>query len=132
MTERKSTNADSARCAHRFPDGSQCKARPLKGKDLCFWHDPESASDRVAAGRQGGSRGRLRTLSGDVPDIPASDAASIVKLLSTTINHTLKGEIDPRVANAVGYLAGVILRAREQSELEERISRVEDIVNDRR
>lgn len=128
MTNKHHATDQQRRCAHRFADGSRCKARPLQGKDLCFWHDPGRAGDRVTAGRQGGSRGRHRTLSVDVPDFPVSDAASIVKLLSTTIIHTLKGEIDPRVANAVGYLAGVILRAREQGELEDRVKQLEESV----
>ena len=31
-------------------------------------------------------------------------------LLATTINDVRRGRLDPRIANAVGYLAGVLLR----------------------
>jgi len=51
-----------------------------------------------------------------------------VKLLSRTVNQTLRGEIDPKVANAVGYLSGVILRAREQGEIEERLAKIEEVL----
>jgi hypothetical protein len=51
---------------------------------------------------------------------------SVVELLSRTVNQTLRGEIDPKVANAVGYLSSVILRAREQGTLEERLAKLEE------
>ena len=53
-------------------------------------------------------------------------ASSVVELLSRTVNQTLRGEIDTKVANAVGYLSSVILRAREQGELEERLTKLEE------
>jgi len=49
-----------------------------------------------------------------------------VELLSRTVNQTLRGEIDPKVANAVGYLSSVILRAKEQGEIEERVAKIEE------
>jgi hypothetical protein len=55
-----------------------------------------------------------------------SDASSVVESLSRTVNQTLRGEIDPKVANAEGYLSGVILRAREQGEIEERVAKIEE------
>jgi len=57
-----------------------------------------------------------------------SDASSIVELLSRTVNQTLRGEIDAKVANAVGYLSGVILRAREQGEIEEQLVKIEEVL----
>lgn len=62
------------------------------------------------------------------PDFRATSAESVVKLLSRTVNQTLRGEIDPKVANAVGYLSGVILRAREQGEIEERLAKIEEVL----
>ena len=36
-----------------------------------------------------------------------------------------KGQLDPRVSNAIGYLAGILLRALEQGPTEERLARLE-------
>ena len=45
--------------------------------------------------------------------------------LAESINAVRKGELDPRVANAVGYLAGIQLRALEQGPTEQRIAALE-------
>ena len=113
------------RCKARTASGARCKARPLVGKAYCFWHDPDKSEDRREAGRTGGQKGRCRTLPPNAPDFSIECAQDVAGLLTRTINQTLRGEIDPKVANAVGYLSGVILRDREQGEIEERIARIE-------
>jgi hypothetical protein len=45
--------------------------------------------------------------------------------LGDSINRLRRGELDPRVANAIGYLASVLLRAQEQGPLEERMAKLE-------
>jgi hypothetical protein len=113
-------------CRHKGPNGNRCKARPLRGGRYCFWHDPNKSQARKDAGRTGGLQGRRRTLPADIADFSVDSAASVVELLSRTVNQTLRGEVDPKVANAVGYLSGVILRAREQGDIEERIAKIEE------
>lgn len=115
-------------CHHKAQSGQRCKARPLRNGRYCFWHDPSKATARKEAGRTGGQRGRARTLPSETADFTVSDAASIVELLSRTVNQTLRGEIDPKVANAVGYLSGMILKAREQGEIDERVAKIEEIL----
>jgi hypothetical protein len=46
-------------------------------------------------------------------------------LLTDSINRLRRGQLDPRVANAMGYLTGVLLRALEQGAVEERLARIE-------
>lgn len=70
----------------------------------------------------------MRTLSADVPDVKVEDCGDVVRLVGATINQVRKGELDPRVANAVGYLANVLLKAVEQSDVEKRIAELEAIV----
>jgi hypothetical protein len=52
----------------------------------------------------------------------------VVRLILETINQVRKGAIDPRVANAVGYLANVVIKALEQDELEARIKKLEALL----
>jgi hypothetical protein len=47
------------------------------------------------------------------------NAADVTTLLATTINEVRQGKLDPKIANAVGYLAGVLLRALEIGDLAE-------------
>lgn len=49
----------------------------------------------------------------------------VVLLVAETINQVRRGQLHPKIANTVGYLASVQLRALEQGPVEERLSRLE-------
>lgn len=112
-------------CQFEKRDGSSCNAKPLRNSEFCYFHDPSNESDRISASVRGGKNGRLRALPADTPDFEVSSASDLAALLGKTISQVRRGEIDPRIANAVGYLSGVLLRAREQGELEERLNVLE-------
>jgi hypothetical protein len=69
-------------------------------------------------------------LPGDTPDHPLEKTTDISHFLADSINHLRRGQLDPRVANAVGYLTSVLLRALEQGPVEERLARIEAILED--
>jgi hypothetical protein len=48
--------------------------------------------------------------------------------LADSINQLRRGELDPRVANGVGYLASILLRALEQGPMEERLAHLESLL----
>ena len=73
----------------------------------------------------------MKTLDADAPDIKVEDCQAVVKLISETINQVRKGQLDPRVANAVGYLANVLIKAVEQGDLEDRVKELENILRAR-
>lgn len=118
-------------CRARKPDGVRCKAAALVGSDFCYFHDPEKAEERREAQAQGGRQGHLKALPPDTPDVRLDSCASAAGLLSETINQVRKGELDPRVANAVGYLANILLKAIEQSDVERRIEDLEALLKNR-
>jgi len=115
-------------CLAMKPDGSRCQAAALPGSDLCFFHDPARAEERRDAQALGGRQNRMKTLDASAPDIRVEDCEDVVMLISDTINQVRKGQIDPRVANAVGYLANVLIRAVEQGAMEKRLAELEAIV----
>jgi hypothetical protein len=61
------------------------------------------------------------------PDVPVENVDGVVQLLGQTINEVRKGQLDAKIANAVGYLASVLLRALESAEFEERLARLEEM-----
>jgi hypothetical protein len=61
----------------------------------------------------------------DTPDIALEDASDVSTLITDSINQLRRGQLDPRVANGVGYLASVLLRSLEQGVMEHRIARLE-------
>ena len=109
-------------------DGSRCQAATLPGTNFCFFHDPTKAKARREAQSLGGRQNRMKTLDPAAPDVNVEDCQDVVILISETINQVRKGQIDPRVANAVGYLANVLIRAVEQGEMEKRIAELEATV----
>jgi hypothetical protein len=119
---------DKTSCKARKTDGSKCQAVALPGSRYCFFHDPAKAEKRREAQSLGGRHNRIMTLDTDVPDVKIEDCQGTIPLLSETINQVRKGEIDPRIANTVGYLANVIIKAVEQSEMEKRLEKIEAIV----
>jgi hypothetical protein len=64
-------------------------------------------------------------LPADAPDNPLRSTQDVSSLLGESINHVRKGQLDPRIANAVGYLASILLGALQQGPLEERLARIE-------
>ena len=65
---------------------------------------------------------------GSAPDTKLQNADDAVKLLAETINQVRRGEVDPKVANAVGYLAGLLMKGLRESETERRLAALESAV----
>jgi hypothetical protein len=61
----------------------------------------------------------------DTPDHPLGNTTGVSAFLSDSINRLRRGQLDPRVANAMGYLTSVLLRSLEQGPIEERLAKIE-------
>jgi hypothetical protein len=118
------------KCHFRKKDGKICGADAQSEKEVCIFHDPARAADGRRARRAGGaSRSQTATvLPLETPDNPLRNTHEVVSLLSESINHLRRGQLDPRVANAVGYLSGILLKALEQGRTEERLSHLEAVL----
>ena len=115
------------KCKVRKKDGSRCTADAQIGKEVCVFHDPEQSA-KVRRARRAGGINRTRTagvLPADTPDSSLKNAFDVSKMIAESINQLRRGQLDPRIANAIGYLASVQLRSFEQGMLEERIAKVE-------
>ena len=118
-------------CTATARNGTACRAAALPGSRFCFFHSPKHATARRDAQSRGGLANRMATLPPGAPDVKVEDGAGVVKLLGQTINQVRRGEIDPRVANAVGYLSNIVLAATAQRDLETRIAELESLVKNR-
>ncbi len=116
------------RCTYRKDDGTRCRANAMRGSDYCFTHDPAKADERRAARQAGGRVGKAQVLPSGTPDVPLGSVADLLALLGETINQVRRGDLDPKVANTVGYLSGTLLRALEVGDLETRLAKLEAAV----
>jgi hypothetical protein len=106
-------------CEFTKPDGTRCKARPLSGSSRCYFHSEQTAKARTEARRKGG-RTRCKpaaVLGADAPDVRLDSVGDVLQLLGQTVSQLRRGELDPRVANATGYLLSIGLRAIEGDSL---------------
>ena len=104
------------RCQYISKIGARCQADPQTGKAHCFFHDPDQKSKQAAARRQGGeARSRQTepeiTLPPNLSAIPLQKASDVFELLSQTVNHFRRGQMDMRAAKTIAYLASLLLRA---------------------
>jgi predicted RNA-binding protein with EMAP domain len=116
-------------CQWVKPDGGKCQVRKIAGSSYCFFHDPEKTAEREAAQRAEALKYQVAVLPpSSAPDARLLDARDVVKLIAETINHVRRGEVDPKVANSVGYLAGRLIKALHESEIEKRLAALETAV----
>jgi hypothetical protein len=115
------------KCEFGRKDGTICGANAQLGKDVCVFHDPAKQADGRRARRAGGlTRSKpAQVLPAESPDVQLTSSKDVAVLLSESISQTLRGELDPRVANTIGFLSGVLLKALEQGVVEERLLKVE-------
>ncbi len=118
----------TAQCQHIKDSGTRCEANAITGSVYCFFHDPAKAKERAAARKAGGHKNKAVVLPAATPDVPLDKISDVVRLLGETINQVRRGELDPKFSNAIGYLTGILLKALEQGEIEERLSALETIV----
>jgi hypothetical protein len=50
----------------------------------------------------------------------------VAALLADSINQLRRGQLDPRIANSMACLGGVLLKALEQGPVEERLAKLEE------
>lgn len=124
--------ASKPSCTATTTTGRRCQAAALPDSAFCFFHDPTRATDRHDARVQGGRNGAMKTLADTDADVLVADSQDVIRLLSGTINQVRKGQLDPRVANAVGYLANVLLKAVDQGRVEDRLAALEAVVRAKR
>jgi hypothetical protein len=110
-------------CEHKKRDGNRCGARALTSQNRCAIHaQPGRAAE---LGSRGGRR-RATYRCADLRDFAApKTAADLRDLLAESIIEIRAGKLDPRIANALGYLGASYLRALEVSDLEARLDALE-------
>ena len=107
-------------CEHKKRDGKRCGARALTGQNRCAIHaHPGRAAE---LGSKGGRRRAMYSAT-DLREFAApKTAADLRDLLAESIIEIRSGRLDPKIANALGYLGASYLRAVEVSDVQERLN----------
>lgn len=118
------------RCAHVNASGKPCGGYAIHESTFCFAHDPTRTAERAEARRRGGRAGRLAFF--PECDLAIRSIDDVVRLVETPVNAVLTGHVDTRIANSIGVLANVALRAIQQGDLERRLEALESVLEPNR
>lgn len=110
-------------CQKKKQDGKRCGARALASKKYCALHaEPGRAA---ALGSKGGRRRTVYRPDGLKEFVAPRSAADLRDLLAESIIEIRAGKLDPKVANALGYLGTSLLRTLTVSDIERRLDALE-------
>ncbi len=113
------------KCIYIKPNGKQCEANAMADSQYCYIHNPDISQEEKTATQSKGGLNRSPKINQSLPPVKLEKTKDIMALLTETINQVRGGDLDCRVANSIGYLAGIAVKAYEISELEERLDRIE-------
>lgn len=112
-----------SKCIFEKSDKTRCKAEAIIGDVFCFWHSKNTKSKREIALSEGGQSPKRNY--GRDDEISISDTKDVLKLIEQTINDLRGNKTSTRIANAIGYLAGIALKTIEQGEIQKRLEVLE-------
>ena len=119
-------------CQHPMPDGSFCRAAPLREGKYCLFHSPDHAKEADEARRLGGLRRRREVAVAGAYDFQGlSTVTDIRRLLEVATLDTLSLENSVARARTLAYLAQTALKLLEIGEIEERLRALEAAVSSR-
>jgi len=109
-------------CTGRTKEGKPCSARPRPGTELCPWHTPELAEQRVQWSRTGGknssNKARARK---ELPAEPLTNAETHA-YLSLAFRRTLTGQLEPGVLNALSQAGRALADLSKVVDLEDQLA----------
>ena len=118
------------RCIFIKADSEQCGANAINDSEFCFSHDPDMEEAKRLATTKGGKSPKKNY--NPLSPIEIEGSKDVVRLLVTTIGEVRQGEIDLRVANCVGFLAGHLLKALELGEVDEKLELISSLIIQRK
>lgn len=116
-------------CKHIKDNKEQCKANAMDN-GYCYLHNPDIPEEDKQLARVKGGENNAVLIGELMEESKVRTSEDIVDLMESVINKVKQGVLDVRVANTIGYLAGVTQKAIKEVEVEERLKRIEDIVRD--
>jgi hypothetical protein len=118
------------KCKHIKSNGEQCKSNAMKDSSYCWTHSPEISIHEKKLGASKGGKNKYNLTPVSLPQIIINDSRDVPPLLVDTIQRLRCGEIDIRLGTAIGYLSNVLLKSYEVSDLEGRIEKMENFVDE--
>jgi len=104
----------------------------MRGSKLCYFHNPHIPDEEKRQARAKGGQSNKIIIQSALPAIPLREVRDVVALLEDTTNRVRSGEVDIKIANTLGFLAGHLIKALELAQLEGRVEEIERVILERR
>ena len=120
-----------AYCKATTKSGKPCRSMAMSDSDYCFRHNPDiSDEEKLQASAMGGSKLTKQRLERQVTtaqeDVNIRSLNGIVDLLDSNIRDVRRGDIDPKVSNAIVQNLNVLLKVYELGIQDARIRKLEE------
>jgi hypothetical protein len=112
-------------------NGKHCGAFAMNKSEFCFSHNPEAKEQKQLAVMKGG-KALKRSACVQLATVDINDKKDVIPFLVAVINELRGGKIDNRKANSLAYVGGVLIKAYELAEMEDRLEKVERLVLEKR
>jgi len=117
------------KCKHIKENGERCKANSMDN-GYCYLHNPDIPEEEKRLARIKGGENNAVMIGDLIETTPVRTSEDIVVLIESVINRVKQGVLDIRVANTIGYLAGVSQKAVREVEVEDRLKRIENTLKE--
>jgi len=114
-------------CKSQTINGRACGANAQTGSNYCYRHDPINKEKSLLASKRGGENRRLQEVFGE--PVKIESANDVKTFLGIVINSIWTGRAPVQAGTALGFLTRCWLDAYETSELEKRLTEVENKLN---
>lgn len=115
-------------CKHIKDNKEQCKANAMDN-GYCYLHNPDIPEEEKQLARVKGGENNAVLIGELMEEGKVRTNEDIVILMESVINKVKQGSLDIRIANTIGYLAGVSQKAIREVEVEDRLKRIEGVVS---
>jgi hypothetical protein len=120
-------------CTFEMPDGLACRAPALRGKTLCYWHEPDKADEAAESRRIGGLHRRKSKSVATIYDFSGlRTVEGAQRLLETAAIETLALENSIQRNRTLISAAAGAGRLIEAGDLDARLAAVEAAVGSKR
>lgn len=120
------------RCKQTKDDGTPCGAYAMSGSEFCYLHNPDiPADEKKASQTRGGANRALMTVSAPLPPMILRQPNDAIELIEDTINRVRARELDIKIANCLGVLAGHLIKAIEVSKLNDKVEEITRVIEKR-
>lgn len=117
------------KCSYIKDGGEQCNGNATTESVYCYWHNPDVPETEKQLARTKGGQNKIIAIGTPLTPIRIKSGRDVTVLLEQTINDVRAGDMDPRIANTIGYLAGHLIKAIEVGDTEKRITAIEQVIS---